>query len=355
MQVIITYIYQWATIGGVERVILNRALALKFLGNQNYKFKVLYLEDGGGLEAFKKFIDLYDLSKVIVKVDILNKNLLDDNSLYSVIDTPKGIEILNKYNKPYFVECHTPYIENRQYLKYLDSDILVTVPSKHFREIVVNEAPHIRNVFVLMTPIHIQKPHKEIKFPKYRGRLLAYIGRMDELKNFIYILDAFEQLVYDFHKHNFHLLLVGPYSKKYNIYEELIKRKILNKTILIPPVGFDKIDDLLEALEKENAIVISASKGESFGMSVAETILHDVLILLSDITAHQYLVKNNQKFLFKLDNSADLATKIINVDLVFKMCKNILSSEIKPFVQKITSNQVFMEDFTKVLERAHKK
>ncbi len=349
----ITYIYQWATIGGVERVIINRALALKSLGNQDYKFKVLYLEDAGGLEAFKKFINIYDLNEIIVKVDILNKDLLNDNSLYSVIDTPKGIEILNKYDKQYFIECHTSYTENRQYLKHLNTHTLITVPSEHFRDIIIKEAPHIKNILVLNTPIHIQKPHKKIEFPKYKGRLLAYLGRMDELKNFTYILDAFEELVYDFHKHNFYLLLVGPYSVEYNIYEELSKRKILNKTILIPPIDFDKVDYLLEALQKENAIAISASKAESFGMSVAETILHDVPILLSDITAHQYLVQNNQECLFSLNDSTNLTTKIINVDLNFQMYNNLLSSKIKPFIQKISSDQIFMKDFKKILETLH--
>ncbi len=349
----ITYIYQWATIGGVERVIMNRALALKSMDIQDYKFKVLYIEDGGGLDAFKSFIDLYDLNKIIIEVDILDENTIGDNSLYSVIDTPKGIEILNKYNKQYFVECHTSYSENRGYLKNLNPNILITVPSKHFRDIIIKEVPHIKNIFILNTPIHIQKPHKKIEFPKYTGRLLAYIGRMDALKNFTYILDAFEELTYSFNKNNFHLLLVGPYSTEYSIYEELSKRKILNKTILIPPIDFDKVDYLLEALQKENAIVISASKGESFGMSVAETILHDVHILLSDIPAHQYLVQNNQDFLFKLDNVTDLTTKIMDLDLNFKKFNSILSSKIKPFIKQITSDQVFMDDFKNVLEIAN--
>ena len=348
---IVTYLYQWATIGGVERVILNRALALKILGVKKYKFRVLYIQDAGGLNSFKRFIDLYDLNDIIVEVGILNKHLLENNSLYSVIDTPGVIKTLNKYNKPYFVECHTPYIQNRQYLKNLDSDVLVAVPSNHFRETVINEAPHIKNVLVLRTPIQSEKPHKEITLPKYKGRILAYIGRMDELKNFIYILDAFEKLVYDFHKDGFYLLLVGPYSIEYNIYKELSKRRILNKTILLPAVGFDKTNDLLRALKKDGALVVSASKGESFGLSSAEAILCDVPVLLSDITAHRYLVKDNQQFLFKLDNCADLAKKIINIDTDFETYKHSLLSEIKPFIQKITSNTVFMQDFIKVLEK----
>jgi len=350
---IITYIYQWATIGGVERVIINRALALKSMGIQDYKFKVLYIEDGGGLDAFKSFIDLYDLNEIIIEVDILDENIINDNSLYSVIDTPKGIEILNKYNKHYFIECHTSYSENRTYLKNLNPNVLITVPSKHFRDIITKEAPHIKNIFVLNTPIHTQKPHKKIEFPQYANRLLAYVGRMDALKNFTYILDAFEKLTYDFNKHNFYLLLVGPYSIEYSIHEELSKRKILNKTILIPPIDFDKVDYLLEALCKENAIVISASKGESFGMSVAETILHDIPVLLSDIPAHQYLVLNNQDFLFKLDNVTDLTTKIINIDLDFKKYNSILSAKIKPFIKQITSDQTFLNDFKDILEIAN--
>ena len=218
---------------------------------------------------------------------------------------------------------------------------------------VTKEVSQIRNIFVLNTPIPCYPSLTNMEFPEYTGRLLAYIGRMDELKNFTYILDAFESLIYGFQKENFYLLLVGPYSTEYNINEELKKRKIFNKTILLPPVNFDKVDYLLEALKKENAIVISASKGESFGMSVAETILHDVTVLLSNITAHQYLVQNNYDFLFKLNDVNELAIKIIKIDSNFEKYNSVLSSDIKPFIQKITSAQNFIDDFTKVMETMH--
>ena len=52
----VLYVYKWATMGGVERVLLNRALAFK-ASNFDIAQDVFFLHDSGGKKLLNRYIE----------------------------------------------------------------------------------------------------------------------------------------------------------------------------------------------------------------------------------------------------------------------------------------------------------
>ncbi len=179
-------IYQFCTFGGVERVLLNRAKAFKE-NNLDVKITVGYLFDSGALDSFKTYITNHGLDDFITAV-ILDQNSFPKLEKYDcifVIDTPQVLDQM-KTEKKVFIECHTHYTQNRQYLRSIPANIQgIIVPSKSFGKLIENEFSNLPPIFVLPNPVpmaffDVDSIHIESTFDK---RLLTYFGRLDELKN----------------------------------------------------------------------------------------------------------------------------------------------------------------------------
>ena len=75
-----------------------------------------------------------------------------------------------------------------------------------------------------------------------------------------------------------------------------------DRALSLPPISFERIPSLMEAIRNQSGIFASASKGETFGLSAAEAIAGGVPVLLSDIPAHSWLVGGDTNHLFSGDD-----------------------------------------------------
>lgn len=112
------FVYPWATFGGIERVLLNRAIAFKSLADNRVEMDVCFLRNAGALKAFEQAITAYKLEKQVRIVASLDGRQYD---VISLIDCPQAFFLCKTRNLSYVVECHTTYPEGRAYLKKLDS------------------------------------------------------------------------------------------------------------------------------------------------------------------------------------------------------------------------------------------
>lgn len=100
-------IYQWCTLGGVERCIINRALALKAVGSL-HRLSISFLHYNA-LRPFQEAVRKYDVEDyltVMTNIPPADRYVLLDTPCWELI--PDG--------KPVIVECHTTYPENQVYL-----------------------------------------------------------------------------------------------------------------------------------------------------------------------------------------------------------------------------------------------
>ena len=293
-------IYQFCSFGGVERVVLNRAKAFKKF-NRDINISVGYLHDIGALGSFQAYIQAHQLS------DRLDAFLVDEQSLTKldrydyvlVIDTPQVFDKITTAENIY-IECHTPYIENRQYLQDLPDHIRgIIVPSASFRDTIIKEFPDLPPVFVLPNPVPDEFFDTPFNLSEkiFSKRPLTYFGRRDDLKNYAEAVKIFELFNID---EDIMLIVIGGGPSQPSLIQSVADIRMLNKALLRDRIDFDKAPYLINLVKQHRGIFISPSKGESFGLSAAEFMCGGVPVILSDIPEHRALVDDDERFLYPL-------------------------------------------------------
>jgi len=306
-------IYQFCTFGGVERAVLNRAKAFRKYP-QNVNISVGYLHDYGALQSFQSYIHANklddSLSAFLIGEDSFSN--LDKYDFVLVIDTPQVFERILLAGNVY-VECHTAYIENRQYLKMIPQYVRgILVPSESFRRILASEFPNLPPISVLPNPVseeffEIQSLNGNDFFPK---RPITYFARLDDLKNISEATRIFKMFA-DAEEVMFFIIGKSPDEKA--LIHSLEHKGLIKKTLVRDGIVFDQAPFLVNLVKRHRGIFLSPSKGESFGLSAAEFISGGVPVLLSDIPAHKELVDNDERFLYRLGNIASAKKKIVNL------------------------------------------
>ena len=327
-------IYQFCTFGGVERVILNRADAFRRY-NQDVKLTVGYLYDSGALESFQAYIHDQKLSEYLSAKVINEEYFLGDDhyDYYFVIDTPQILDkIANKENV--FLECHTHYQDNRQYLRDVPENIRgIFVPSKSFRSLIINEFPNLPPVSVLPHPIpEVFYEAKMLAREKvFTRRPLAYFGRLDELKNFSEANKIFDLFLGD---ETIMYIIIGYGADDEALIQSLAQKNMLRKTLLRGNLGFNKAPQLINVVKQHRGVFISPSKGESFGLSAAEFMCGGVPVLLSDIPAHRELVENDGNLLYPLGDLQNAKAKLLDLFDQWEEMSDLVDRYAKKFQGK---------------------
>jgi len=327
-------IYQYCTFGGVERVVLNRAQAFK-TSDYNVHLSVGYLHDSGALKSFQDYISEHGLNNHLKAFLISNSTNLnyDAYDYIFIIDTPQVFgQIQNVDNV--FIECHTSYIENRQYLGNIPENIQgIIVPSKSFRSLILDEFSQLPPVFVIPNPVpenfYSFDSHAEIYFVK---RPITYFGRLDSWKNYDEALRIFSYFSNDPDKM---FIIIGNGADDKKILKSLEKDGLLAKSLLRSGIEFDHATYLINLVKAHKGVFISPSKGESFGLSVAEFMCGGVPVLVSKIPAHEELLEDDEKFLYPL---GDLQTAKKKITQIFQNWETY-SVKMTEYAQKFRGHQ----------------
>lgn len=307
-------IYMFCTFGGVERVILNRIEAFNRF-KHDIKIDMVFLRDGGGFESFTEYIKSFNLSKYIDSYLLngdIHKNLrLSEYDMVLNIDTPSVFEELSEC-KNLYVECHTSYRKNRSYLKSLPDNVkAVVVPSKAFRNEIRSEIPRSVDLYVLpniVSGIFFGNHYKQTVF--FKKRPIAYMARLDELKNINEAIRIFEEFKT---RDDVMYIIIGNGATDKSFVSKLKEAGLLSKSFIRPKINFDKVPQFLNLLEIHEGIFLYPSKAESFSMSVAESIASSVPVVASDIPPHRDLLDSNMDFLYSTGNIKAAKENINNI------------------------------------------
>jgi glycosyltransferase involved in cell wall biosynthesis len=301
-------IYQYCTFGGVERLILNRATA--FMKHRyNIITHVGYLSDSGALNSFKNYILKNNLQDIILPFLIPNNySIINANyDLILIIDTPEILVRMSSFDNV-FIECHSAYIENRQYLSSIPKEIRgIIVPSLSFKAIIQEEFPNLRSLIVLPNPVPNEFHTIKSNPISFNKRPLIYLARLDNLKNYEEAVQIFK-LFKD--RQDIMYIVVGEGATDSKVITTFEQLGLIENSILRDKMNFDQIPQLISLVKKANGIYLSPSKGESFGLSAAEFISGGVPVLLSNIPAHNALVANDEHFLYELNDVISAKFKI---------------------------------------------
>jgi glycosyltransferase involved in cell wall biosynthesis len=304
----VLYVYRFATFGGVERVLLSRAEAFKQYG-VHVRIFLYFFEDLGARHAIKEYIDTAELSEYVTLVKDIRAHEYD----YVIsIDTPEILKYKIDNSKLLF-ECHTTYARDRVYLSRLPGNIRLVVPSAAMKKDLEQEQPQLNGkIVVLRNYVAVDQADHDSAGIFWQKRPLLYLGRMDEHKNIREALDVFESYRRH-HGDDLMLILAGMVTESIDLHAELRQRHLLDRTVVFPPIRFDRVQQIYSLVKKHKGIFISSSHGESFGLSVAEAMANGLPVLLSGIGAHADLVQGNMDFLYPLGDPVAGAVKLEHI------------------------------------------
>lgn len=342
----ILYVYKWATMGGVERVFLNRAHAFKE-NEVSINQDIYFLHDSGGKAFLKQYITNANLGDSLRVIDFVTFDHYD--YIFSV-DTPEVLDICQKkhHNKIYF-ECHSGYPEGRDYLKKVPPTIRgIIFPSEHFKNQVIHEVPTFlqEKIYTLQNCIpnyRKQEVKEERNMIRIQKTPIMYIGRIDELKNVTEAMDIFATLRSKYGD-DYVLMIAGPNLLNKDLHKEAEKRGFFNRFIYLPALSFDKTTQLFSMIRENNGLFISSSKNESFGLSAGEALMNDVPVILSD--AHLELLNNDDTFIYPLGNIEEGASKIHTILSETKQTKEKVQE-----LKSIFASPRFIEDWNALLSK----
>jgi len=308
------FIYKFLTLGGVESVLSNRIKALKRLNN-NLNIGVLFLYKFA--ETTEKFGDDTYITNDYNEI----KNIIRKYDLVSVIDTPEVFELLEYSRKPLIIEVHTSYEENREYLKkQLPSNTKkILTPSKSFKKIIEKEIG-VKGSFeidYLYNPIDYSffegyKEETAINLNLQKFYPILWVGRLDNLKDWKRALNIFLQLIKKTGARNLELFIVGKSNDFKDTLNTFKKYNVIEYIRYIPSVDFNLMPLLYRKVALNGGIYLSTSKGESFGMTVAESMVSGLPCVLNKLEVFEEITDNKASFFETDDEAANLIIKLLN-------------------------------------------
>ncbi len=337
------YFYKWCTLGGVERILINRAFAFK-QHNIDVKMDIFFFY-GGKIDYFKRFIREFSLQDHLSVVGEYDVN--DYDHIFS-IDSEEVFEI-DGVDKV-ILEYHTAYENHGKYIYKAPRDKIhyVLVPSEYFKEVLQQKRQDLKDsIFVVRNFVKDIEDKNDYYLPRWKLKPILSIGRIDELKDPYFLVEAVKTYN-ERMKDELFLCLVGSSLEEERFLSFVEKKNMLSRVVWYPGLGFDRVISFLKLMKERGAIFASTSKGESFGMSAAEAIYNGMPALLSNIKAHSDLVEGDEKFLYKTGSINDFMEKLEFIIKNYSGC----SKAIEHYKPKL-SEQVFLEDwrnFSKILE-----
>jgi glycosyltransferase involved in cell wall biosynthesis len=273
----ILFVYKYLTLGGCETVLRARLEALPALGADAHAW---FLEDGPGRILFRGAASRVRVGDVGAFAHAIASEAWD---IVATLDTPEVIPALRGSGAPRLVvEVHTPYAQNRAYLATLRAPVAAyLVPSRHQADVVRRHARIAAPVHVVPNPLAAPFATVPAPFvPAPPRPVIGWIGRLDPLKNWTGFLELAGRLGLAGRRAEF--WLIGGEPRRQGGAALLARARaegVLHRLRWFRDVAHDRLPAFLDAVRDSGGVVVSTSRGESFGMTIAEAMARRCAVL----------------------------------------------------------------------------
>jgi glycosyltransferase involved in cell wall biosynthesis len=272
----VLFVYKYLTLGGVEAVLRARLDGLATSGIEAHAW---FFADYGGRSIFKGREDRLHVGPVEECLRFARREGFD---LLSSIDSeevlpgfaPGAPERLITERPRLIMECHSAYLANIEYLRGLAAcrPAAVFVPSEGQGRLVRERlAPGI-DVRVVPNPLRRELAAPLAPFPAPPPRpVVAWIGRLDEHKNwrgFLAITGALGERGVEHEAWIIGQPVEADGAER--LLEAAREERALRRLRWFGALPYGRIPTFLDAVRDSGGAVISTSRGESFGLTIAE-------------------------------------------------------------------------------------
>jgi glycosyltransferase involved in cell wall biosynthesis len=307
----VLFIYKYLTVGGVETVLRARFDYLKKWEVDAYAW---FLVDGPGRSLFKGFEKQIGIGGIHAFADHIDHNQYD---LLDSLDTEEIFPLLQRRHPApkLVVEFHTPYRENQAYLRSLGSlnvDAFF-VPSAFQAEVARSNIKRDAVIKVIpnpLNPLFTKEPSQFLPIPP--RPVMGWIGRMDDLKNwpeFFHIAGNLRRRGQDIE----YWIIGAPAGIP--VADRLLllarKERILDRLQWFRGVPHKHMPAFLDAIRDSGGVVITTSRGDSFGMTIAEAMARCCAVVVpSEGPFREFVSAGEDGFYYHPGNPEDAANKI---------------------------------------------
>jgi glycosyltransferase involved in cell wall biosynthesis len=316
----VLFLYKYLTLGGVETVLRARLVGLAKLG---IEAQAWFLSGGPGETIFKEVESKFRIGTLDDLAQYLKEESFD---IISSLDTEEVFPILRRLpmGTKITLEVHTPYPESLAYLRRIEKVPIdaVLVPSEFQIGVVKDYLKKEVEFRVVPNPLGDDFVQRLREFHPIPERpILAWLGRIDVLKNWREFLEVAGVLLSK--GIDFECWLIGRDVGERG--EECVYRiaegaRILDRLRWFRGVDYEHIPRFLDAVRASGGIVITTSKGDSFGMTVAEGMARGCAVLVPYEGPFEEFVKNGvHGYSYDLGNYYDAVEKISSMLLEDEM------------------------------------
>lgn len=277
----VLFAYEYLTHGGVETVILTRLRRLAGYGAEPWAW---FLNSGDGAGLFAGMDPQVMLGNQPFTEGLFENGFFD---LVCVFDSPRILSRLENTHAKVVVECHSPYNENLEYLRSLRSNQVlgILVPSQYQHRMVASRLVEPIPVEVIpnaLSPRFLPEPQPF--HPRPPRPIIAWIGRLDSLKNWTGLLRIASKLVDK--GVNAEVWVIGGFPGDIEgnpLFRQAKATSLLGRLRWFQRFPHEHMPRLLDAVRASGGLVLSTSLGESFGMAVAEAMARGVAVVVPDL------------------------------------------------------------------------
>jgi len=286
----VLFVYKYLTLGGVEAVLRARLEGLAAVGIEAHAW---FFQDYGGRSIFQGCADRLHVGPV---EDCLRYGRREGFDLLCSIDSE---EILPGFaaagSLRLILECHSTYLANIEYLRGLAAfrPAAVFVPSEGQRRLVLERLGEGIEVRVIPNPLRQEFVAEPPSFPAAPPRpVLAWIGRLDDHKNWQGFVEISGLLARRGVDHE--AWIVGKAVDSDGsamLLEKARNEKVLRRLRWFGALAHGRIPTLLDAVRDSGGAVVSTSRAESFGLTIAEAMARRCAVAAPDQSPFPELVE----------------------------------------------------------------
>ncbi len=273
----VLFVYKYLTAGGVEAVLRVRLETLPAAGIEAHAW---FLHDYGGRSVFAGLEPLVHVGSVEACIVFATTGGFD---LVGSIDTEEVVPGLAGAAVPWFLECHSGYLENLAYLPLVAAMAprAVLTPSAAQRDLVRDRVGGLQprvvpNALASSFMAPLRAPAAVPPRP-----VAAWIGRLDRHKNWPEFLALGSLLLAEVPE--LELWLVGRPVDATGAQELLAmagRTDTLRRLRWLDGLAHQRVPALLDAVRASGGLLISTSRRESFGLTVVEAMARACPVLV---------------------------------------------------------------------------
>lgn len=307
----ILFVYKYLTLGGVETVLKAR---LTELPRQGIDAQAWFLMDGPGRALFD---DVADRIRVGSTGSLAQHLLSNSYDHILSIDTAEILPVLQRCNQlsGLIMEFHTPYAECQAYLPDLRSFGVkkILVPSSFQADVARGMLPAEIQIAVVPNPLaqYFFRSLQQIESGTGR-KIVAWIGRLDALKNWSGYLEVLEKLLQSGDDFDAWIMATpGARGAGKQLMLAAQQRGLLSRLRWFRNVPHTYLPNFLDAVRSSGGVVVSTTLGDSFGMTVAEAMARSCAVVVPDKGPfREYVQGGDQGLVYEQGNMLHAAARV---------------------------------------------